>query len=227
MAVGTDDDVSDKSPSMAKSDPKESDGELQGKSSLSDLIASTRKALFESGPPADYEQTVTTTQTRKWVPISKTGGSKKDDTVTSGIGRRGASFAEGTNFAAKDASAKKTPAKDTSAKVNNCVVKIKLEILHGVNDVKETVLGMMDHCLTILHKRNKRAGFLNKKKSLKAYKATDFPRDFTDLYDDWGKWDKLVRAFLNTIPADKSHSFTGFFTLSANGTQHSCSRKPC
>jgi hypothetical protein len=70
---------------------------------------------------------------------------------------------------------------------------------------------MMDHCLTILHKRNKRACFLNKKKLLKAYKAMDLPRDFTDFYNDWGKWDKMVRAFLNTIPADKSRSFTGSF----------------
>ncbi len=70
---------------------------------------------------------------------------------------------------------------------------------------------MMDHGLTILHKRNKRACFLNKKKLLKAHKATDFPRDFTDFHDDWGKWDKLVRAFPNTIPADKSRSFMGSF----------------
>jgi hypothetical protein len=124
MAVGTNDDVSNKSPSMAKSDPKESDGESQGKGSLSDLIASTRKALFESSPPADDKQTDATTQTRKWVRISKTGGSKKDYTVTLGIGRREASIAEGTNFAAKDAPAKKTPAKDTSAKVNDCMVKV-------------------------------------------------------------------------------------------------------
>jgi hypothetical protein len=69
MAVGADDDMSDKSPSTVKSDPKESDGESQGKGSLSDLIASTRKALFESGPMADDKQTVTNTQTWKWVPI--------------------------------------------------------------------------------------------------------------------------------------------------------------
>jgi hypothetical protein len=43
MAVGADDDVSNKSPSTVKSDPKESNGESQGKGSLSDLIASTRR----------------------------------------------------------------------------------------------------------------------------------------------------------------------------------------
>jgi hypothetical protein len=130
---------------------------------------------------------------------------------TSGIGCRRALFTEGTNFAAKDALAKKTPTKDTSAKVNDCVVKVKLKILHGVNNIQELVLGMMDHCLTILHKHDTRACFLDKKKSLKAYKATDFPRDFTNFYNNWGKWDEMVRAFLNTIPADKSGSFMGSF----------------
>jgi hypothetical protein len=70
---------------------------------------------------------------------------------------------------------------------------------------------MMDHCLTILHKCNKRACFLNKKKLLQVYKATDFPRDFTNFYGDWGKWDETVWVFLNTIPADKSRSFMGSF----------------
>ncbi len=70
---------------------------------------------------------------------------------------------------------------------------------------------MMDHCLSILHERDKKACFVNKKKSLEAYKMMDFPRNFTDFYDKWGKWDKTVHAFLNTIPADKSQSFTGSF----------------
>jgi hypothetical protein len=39
----------------------------------------------------------------------------------------------------------------------------------------------------------------------------DFPRDCTNFYDYWEKWDETVRAFLNTIPADKSRSFTGSF----------------
>jgi hypothetical protein len=209
MVVGTYDNTSENSPSTAKSDPRESDGELQGKGSLADLIASTKKAPFESRPAAEDDQTVTTNRNPKWVPINKTSSNKTEEATTSDTGCKGASFAEGTNFAAKDASAKKTPAKNMNAKINDCVVKIKLKILHGVNDVQETVIGMMDHCLTILHKRNKRACFLNKKKLLKAHKATNFPRDFTNFYDDWGKWDKSVRAFLNTIPADKSHSFTG------------------
>jgi hypothetical protein len=133
MAVGTDDDVSNKSPSMVKSDPKESDGESQGKGSLLDLIASTRKALFKIGPLADDKQTGTTTRTRKWVLISKTGGSKNMTRSHQASAAEEHCFSEGTNFVAKDASAKKTPAKDTSAKVNNCMVKVKLKILHGTS----------------------------------------------------------------------------------------------
>jgi hypothetical protein len=43
------------------------------------------------------------------------------------------------------------------------------------------------------------------------YKATDFPHDFTDFYNEWGKWDEMVCAFLNTILVDKSRSFMGSF----------------
>ncbi len=46
---------------------------------------------------------------------------------------------------------------------------------------------MVDHCLSILHEHKKKARFVNKKKSLEAYKAMDFPRNFTDFYDEWGK----------------------------------------
>jgi hypothetical protein len=67
---------------------------------------------------------------------------------------------------------------------------------------------MMDHCLSILHEHNKKACFMNKKKSFDTYKVSDFPRNFTDFYDNLGKWDEMVRAFLNTIPADKLRSFT-------------------
>jgi hypothetical protein len=67
---------------------------------------------------------------------------------------------------------------------------------------------MIDHCLSILHECNKKARFVYEKKLLEAY---NFPHNFTDFYDDWGKWDETVRAFLNTILADKSRSFTGSF----------------
>ncbi len=81
------------------------------------------------------------------------------------------------------------------------------------HDVQETVLGMLDHCLAILYKWDKKACFVNKKKTLKAYKATDFPCNFMDFYKNWGKWDESVHAFLNTILSGKSRSFTGLFYL--------------
>ena len=89
------------------------------------------------------------------------------------------------------------------------MVKLQLKIFHGTNDVQEMVLGMMDHCLSILHECNKKACFVNKKKSLEAYKAMDFPHNFTDFYNKWGKRDETVLAFFNTILADKLRSFTG------------------
>jgi hypothetical protein len=114
---------------------------------------------------------------------------------------------------------KKTPAKEAATKLNDCVVKLQLNIFHGVNNVQEMVLGMMGHCLSILHERDKKACFVNKKKSLEAYKATDFPHDFTDFYNKWGKWDEMVRAFLNAIPADKLRSFSrDHFILGASGS---------
>ncbi len=72
---------------------------------------------------------------------------------------------------------------------------------------------MMDHCLFILHERDKKARFMNKKKSLEAYKATDFPCNFTDFYNRWGKWDEMVRTSLNAFLADKLRSFTGSFNF--------------
>jgi hypothetical protein len=122
------------------------------------------------------------------------------------------SFAADANFTTREtAPVKKTPAKEAATKVNECVVELQLKIFYGANDVQETVLGMMDHCLSILYEPNKKACFMNKKKSLEAYKATDYPLNFTDFYNKWGKWDETVHAFLNTILADKSRSFKGSF----------------
>ncbi len=86
--MGTDDNVLDKGLGTVKSDPKESDEESrsQGEGSLLELIASTRKALFERPPPSDKDQTVTTTKLRKWVPIKKSGRNTNEDTGASGRG---------------------------------------------------------------------------------------------------------------------------------------------
>ncbi len=107
--------------------------------------------------------------------------------------------------------ARKTPGKEGAALAQESVVKVCLKIFHSVGDVQEAVTGMLDHCLAILHERDKTACFLNGKKTLEAHKATYFPRDFTDFYDDWGKWDKPIDSFLNTIPVNKSCLFAGLF----------------
>jgi hypothetical protein len=109
----------------------------------------------------------------------------------------------------------KTPGKEGVALVlvQESVVKVHLKIFHGVGDVQEAMMGMLDHCLAILHERDKMACFLNGKKTLEAHKATDFLRDFTDFYDNWGKWDQPIKSFLDTIPVNKSHSFAGSFYL--------------
>jgi hypothetical protein len=126
-AMGTDDDVSVKSPGTVKSNLKKSDEELwlQGEGSLLELIASTRKALFERPPPTDKYQTVITMQSRKWVPIKKSGSNTNKDSGTSGRGRKAASFMADTNFATREtALMKKTPAKEAATKANECVVKL-------------------------------------------------------------------------------------------------------
>jgi hypothetical protein len=127
MAMGTADNASDKSSGTVKSYQKESDEESrsQGEGSLSELIVSTRKTLFERPPPTDKYQTVTTTQSRRWVPIKKPGSNTNKDTSTSGRGRKAVSFAADTNITTREtAPMKKTPAKEAATKVDQCVVKL-------------------------------------------------------------------------------------------------------
>ena len=64
------------------------------------------------------------------------------------------------------------------------VAQVHIKILPGDEDIQETVLGLMHHCLTVLKEQDKTACFVNTTKSLTANKLTDFPKDFTDFYDD-------------------------------------------
>jgi hypothetical protein len=119
-----------------------------------------------------------------------------------------------TNFKEKEGQpAKMTPAKaqDGVEEMKECVVQICIQTHAGVEDIQETTLGLMHHCLTILHERDKTACFVNAAKSLEAKKLTDFPQDFTDFHDDWENWDEPMKSFLNTMPKDKGRSFTGSF----------------
>jgi hypothetical protein len=193
---------------------------LQGEGSLSELIAITRKALFERPPPTDKDQTVTTMQSQKWVPIKKSGSNTKEDTSTSGRGCKAVSFAADTNFTTREMTpVKRTPTKEAATKVNECVVKLQLKIFHGANNVQETVLGMMDHCLSILHERNKKARFVNKKKSLEAYKAMDFHRIFTDSTTNGGNGMKRCTLFLTLFQRISQDHSRDHFISGASGIQ--------
>jgi hypothetical protein len=79
----------------------------------------------------------------------------------------------------------------------------------------------MAHCLSILHEHNKKACFVNKKKSLEAYKATDFPCNFTDFYGKWGKWDKTVHPFLTLFQQTSCNHSWDHFISGVSGIQPS------
>jgi len=204
--------------SNIKSDPKESDTESK-EDSLANMIASVRKELFKVTPPAgDNDNVITlvaTAKSKKWVPINKA----KDRTMTlpattTNLKRRGATFAADTNFKEREGQpTKMTPAKaqDGIEEMKECVAQLRIKIHAGAEDIQETVLGLMLHCLSIFHERDKTACFVNTAKSLEAKKLTDLPQDFTDFHNDWGKWDEPMKSFLSTMPKDKGRSFTGSF----------------
>ncbi len=92
-----------------------------------------------------------------------------------------------TNIKEREAQvAKRTPGKGTTLddELKECVAQIRIKILPGAKDIKETVLGLMQHCLTILQDRADTECFLNAAKSLVTKKLTDFPHDFTDFHDN-------------------------------------------
>ncbi len=97
--------------------------------------------------------------------------------------------------------------------MQDSIIYICLKLLHGHKDVPESVMGMINHILMTIHEQDKKTHFLNCKKSLKASKATDFPKDFKDFYNKWGVWDKRLKAFANNIPIDKLCSFTASFNI--------------
>jgi hypothetical protein len=79
--------------------------------------------------------------------------------------------------------------------MNDCIVRIKIKLTGRQKDIPESIMGMINHSLSILHKQDKKACYLNRKKSLEASKATNFPKDFTNFYNDWGVWDERIKAF--------------------------------
>ena len=92
-------------------------------------------------------------------------------------------FAKGTVFN------KKTPtdmdATETmSYKNHKCVACLRFKMVHGSTDVQEMLMGLLDHCLIVLHERDKTACIRNWKKTLEAWRVSELPRDFTDFYND-------------------------------------------
>ncbi len=116
----------------------------------------------------------------------------------------------GTNFKEREAPAvKKTPAKEAeiAETMKECIAWLRVKILAGATDIQETVMGLLGYCLVILQERDKTVCFVNAAKNLKAHMLTDFPQDFTDFHDNWGKWDKPMKSFMTMMPKDKGESF--------------------
>ena len=84
-------------------------------------------------------------------------------------------------------------------------------------DVQETLVGLVTHCLSVLQERDKLSCILNRKKTLEAKRVNDLPRDFTDLYDEWGLWEEDIKMFLNTIKNKGQRTFTVSFYFCCSG----------
>jgi hypothetical protein len=200
--------------SKAKSNPKSNDkvgGGERGEeddTSIGRAIASMKKDLCKvdrTSTPGGNKIHGEVSKSRKWKPIPRVAAASTPQEDSQSSGKKGAKFAEGTQFIERVMAAKKTPGKDT--KMNDCIVRIKIKLTGGHKDIPASIMGMINISLSILHERDKKACYLNRKKSLEVSKATDFPKDFTDFYDNWGVWDERIKAFANNIPADKSWSF--------------------
>ena len=167
--------------------------------------------------------TVATAKSKKWKPIKRTGrtddGRKANDSMTDVVDLTSTSnrttFAKSTNFKERDKTLASTPGKAGNTtkedELKEVVAQVRIKILPGAEDIQETVLALMNHCLTVLKEQDKTACFVNSTKSLIANKLTDFPKDFTDFYDNWGVWEEPLKSFLNTMPAGRGRSLSGSF----------------
>ncbi len=126
-------------------------------------------------PPAgDNDNVITlvaTAKSKKWVPINKA----KDRTMTlpattTNLKCHGATFAADTNFKEREMRlTKMTPAKaqDGIEEIKECVAQLHIKIHAGAEDIQEMVLGLMLHCLSILHEQDKTACFVNTQNPLR------------------------------------------------------------
>jgi hypothetical protein len=57
--------------------------------------------------------------------------------------------------------------------MNNCIIRLKIKLTGGPEDIPESIMGMINLSLSILNEQDKKACYLNRKKSLK---PLTFPR---------------------------------------------------
>ena len=186
-------------------DDGDKSGTDEDQGSIGKLISSTRKELFGS---ALKEATDRASRTRSWRPITS-----KDTPAQAERGGKGATFAAETIF--HERSSTPTEGIKAAAGTQDCVVCMRFKLQPC--DVQETLIGLLAHCLAVLHERDKAACILNRKKLLEAKRVSDLPRDFTDFYDEWGLWDKDIKMFLNTIKKKGQRSFTALFYFRCSG----------
>jgi hypothetical protein len=202
-------------PSSGESSAEESKG---GNDSIKAHIAAVQANLFkgltqDSAEQPEEDPGLTVKSGKKkgkgasWVHVAKVLA-----TPSAQAAKRGANFAEGTQFNEKQHKpVKKTPRKQGESELFTSVIRIKIKLFHGVPEVQAAIIALLDYCLTTLQERDKHAQLLSRNKNKEAFRAKDFPQDFTDFYDEWGLWDDRTQSFLNTIPEGKSRSFSASF----------------
>ena len=168
--------------------------------SVARAIYSTRKELFASS--LSKAANATTRSTRMWKPITP-----KDTPAQAEGGGKDDTFSARTVF--HERSPTPTDGGNIASKPNVGVVRMRFK-LQPCN-VQKTLIGLLAHCLSVLHERDKSACILNKKMTLEAKKVSDFPRDFTDFYDEWGLWEEDITMFLNTIKDKGQRTFAASF----------------
>jgi len=168
--------------------------------SVARAIYSTRKELFASS--LSKAANATTRSTRMWKPITP-----KDTPAQAEGGGKDDTFSAMTVF--HERSPTPTDGGNIASKPNVGVVRMRFK-LQPCN-VQKTLIGLLAHCLSVLHERDKSACILNKKMTLEAKKVSDFPRDFTDFYDEWGLWEEDITMFLNTIKDKGQRTFAASF----------------
>jgi hypothetical protein len=139
-------------------------GTKDDQDSMARAISSTRKELFASS--LSKAANSTTQGMRVWKPITS-----KDTPAQAEGGDKGATFSAETVF--HERSTTPTDGNNTASTANVCVVRMRFK-LQPCN-VQETLIGLLAHCLSVLHERGKSACILNRKNTLEAKKVSDLP----------------------------------------------------